>query len=62
MAPSDDVSQFLRRASGCYLLISDALTDGSSGMHQGPDFTIDNEACRTVGGVLATSAVDLARG
>jgi amidohydrolase len=62
IAPSDDVSEFLRRVPGCYLLIGGALADGSSGMHHGPDFTIDDEACRTVAGVLAASAVDLARG
>jgi amidohydrolase len=62
VAPSDDVSEFLRRVPGCYLLIGGALADGSSGMHHGPDFAIDDEACRTVAGVLATSAVDLARG
>jgi amidohydrolase len=61
VAPSDDVSEFLRRVPGCYLLIGGALADGSSGMHHGPDFAIDDEACRTIAGVLATSAVDLAR-
>jgi len=61
-ATSDDVSEFLRRVPGCYLFIGGALADGSSGMHHGPDFAIDDEACRTVAGVLATSAVDLARG
>lgn len=62
VAPSDDVSEFLRRVPGCYLLIGGALADGSSGMHHAPDFSIDDRACRTVAGVLATSAVDLARG
>jgi amidohydrolase len=61
VTPSDDVSEFLRRVPGCYLLIGGALADGSSGMHHGPDFSIDDEACRTVAGVLAASAVDLAQ-
>jgi metal-dependent amidase/aminoacylase/carboxypeptidase family protein len=62
ITPSDDVSEFLRRVPGCYLLIGGAMDDGSSGMHHGPDFTIDDRACRTVAGVLATSAVGLAMG
>jgi amidohydrolase len=62
ITPSDDVSEFLLRVPGCYMLIGGAMADGSSGMHHGPDFTIDDRACRSVAGVLATSAVDLARG
>jgi len=60
VTPSDDVSEFLNRVPGCYLLIGGALEDGSSGMHHSPDFAIDDRACRVVAGVLAVSAVDLA--
>ena len=61
VTPSDDVSEFLRRVPGCYLLIGGALADGSSGMHHSPDFAIDDDACRVIAGVLAVSATDLAQ-
>jgi amidohydrolase len=60
VTPSDDVSEFLRRAPGCYLFVGGALADGSSGMHHSPDFAIDDRACRVQAGVLAAGAVDLA--
>jgi amidohydrolase len=62
VTPSDDVSEFLNRVPGCYLLIGGALEDGSSGTHHSPDFAIDDRACRMVAGVLAVSAVNLADG
>ena len=62
VTPSDDVSEFLEKAPGCYLLIGGALADGTSGMHHSPDFAIDDDACRAVASVLATAAVDLAQG
>ncbi len=61
VTPSDDVSEFLNRVPGCYVFIGGALDDGSSGMHHSPDFKIDDRACRVMAGVLAASAVDLAR-
>jgi metal-dependent amidase/aminoacylase/carboxypeptidase family protein len=61
ISPSDDVSEFLRRVPGCYMLIGGALADGSSGVHHSPDFAIDDAACRVIAGVLAVSAVDLAQ-
>jgi amidohydrolase len=61
VSPSDDVSEFLRRVPGCYVLIGGALADGSSGGHHSPNFAIDDDACRVVAGVLAASAVDLAQ-
>jgi amidohydrolase len=61
ITPSDDVSEFLIRVPGCYLFVGGALDDGSSGMHHSPDFAIDDRACRVMAGVLAASAVDLAR-
>jgi amidohydrolase len=61
VTPSDDVSEFLQRVPGCYLFVGGALADGTSGMHHSPDFAIDDQACRVMAGVLAASAVDLAR-
>ena len=61
VSPSDDVSEFLNRVPGCYLLVGGALADGSSGMHHSPDFSIDDDACRVMAGVLAASAVELAQ-
>jgi len=61
VTPSDDVSEFLDRVPGCYVFVGGALDDGSSGMHHSPDFAIDDRACRVMAGVLAASAVDLAR-
>jgi amidohydrolase len=60
VTPSDDMSEFLNRVPGCYVFVGGALADGTSGMHHSPDFAIADEACRTVAGVLAMSAVNLA--
>jgi amidohydrolase len=62
VTPSDDVSEFLDRVPGCYVFVGGALADGSSGMHHSPDFAIDDKAGRVMAGVLAVSAVDLAKG
>ena len=59
--PSDDVSEFLNRVPGCYMFIGGALADGTSGMHHSPDFAVDDAACRSIAGVLAVCAVDLAQ-
>jgi amidohydrolase len=61
VSPSDDVSEFLARVPGCYMLIGGALADGSSGMHHSSDFAVDDASCRTVAGVLAACAVELAQ-
>lgn len=61
VSPSDDVSEFLNRVPGCYMMIGGGLPDGSSGMHHSPDFSVDDAACQTVAGVLANCAVDLAQ-
>ena len=61
-SPSDDVVRVLEprvRAATCF--VGGALPDGSSGMHHGPDFAVDDDACRVMAGVLAASAVDLAQ-
>ncbi len=60
VAPSDDFSEFSTFAPSAYVFIGGALADGSSGMHHSPEFLIDDAACRTLAGVLAMSAVDLA--
>ncbi|HVA52763.1 MAG TPA: M20 family metallopeptidase [Acidimicrobiales bacterium] len=61
VTPSDDVSEFLERVPGCYLFVGGALADGTSGDHHAPDFAVDDRACRVAAGILAASAVDLAR-
>ena len=61
MTPSDDMSEFLNCVPGCYMFIGGALADGTSGMHHSPDFAVDDAACRSVAGVLAACAVDLAQ-
>lgn len=61
VSPSDDVSEFLARVPGCYMLVGGALADGSSGMHHSSDFAVDDASCRTVAGVLAACAVELAQ-
>jgi len=61
VTPSDDVSEFLERVPGCYLFVGGALADGTSGMHHSPDFAVDDRSCRVSAGILAASAVDLAR-
>jgi amidohydrolase len=60
VTPSDDFSEFSKFAPSAYVFIGGALADGSSGMHHSPEFLIDDGACRTLAGVLALSAVDLA--
>ncbi len=61
VSPSDDVSEFLNRIPGCYMIVGGGLADGSSGMHHSPDFAVDDAACRAIAGVLAACAVDLAQ-
>jgi amidohydrolase len=61
-SPSDDMSEFLERVPGCYLFVGGALADGSSGMHHSPDFAVDDGALRVAAGLLASAAVDLAKG
>jgi amidohydrolase len=59
VAPSDDVSEFLRRVPGCFFLLGAARADGTSGMHHSPAFDIEEEAMRA--GVRILSARDRAR-
>ncbi len=62
VTPSDDVSELLARVPGCYLLVGGALADGTSGMHHGPDFALEDTTCRVQAGVLAAGAMALGSG
>jgi amidohydrolase len=60
VAPSDDVSEFLRHLPGCYFFVGGGAADGSSGMHHSPTFLVEDESLRVGAGVLVRSAVALA--
>lgn len=60
VAPSDDVSELLRRVPGCYFMVGGGRLDGSSGMHHSPRFAVDEECLRVGAELLARSAVALA--
>jgi amidohydrolase len=62
VTPSDDVAEFLSRIPGCYLFVGGALADGTSGMHHGRDFAVDDGALAVYCGVISAAAVDLAQG
>jgi amidohydrolase len=63
VAPSDDVSELLRRAPGCHVFIGAApQRDGPPPMHHAPDFEIDERSLRIGAVTLAASAIELARG
>ncbi len=59
-SPSDDVAEFLNHIPGCYMFVGGAKSDGSSGMHHSPDFSVDDASCASVASVLVQCAVDLA--
>ena len=59
-APSDDVSEFLAHLPGCYFFVGGASSDGSSGMHHSPTFSVEDESLRVGASVLVRSAVALA--
>jgi amidohydrolase len=59
-SPSDDVSEFLNHLPGCYFFVGGAASDGSSGMHHSPTFSVEDESLRAGAGVLVRSAVALA--
>ena len=61
VAASDDVSIFLNRVPGCYLLVGGALADGSSGNHHSPTFSVDEQALRVGATAMAASALALAQ-
>jgi amidohydrolase len=60
VAPSDDVSEFLRHLPGCYFFVGGGAADGSSGMHHSPTFVVEDESLRVGAGVLVRSAIALA--
>jgi hypothetical protein len=42
------------------MFVGGAKSDGSSGMHHSPDFSVDDLSCASVAQVLVQCAVDLA--
>lgn len=62
LAASDDVSVFLDRVPGCYLMVGAGRADGTSGPHHCPTFAIDEGAMRVGATALAAGAVFLAQG
>ena len=60
VAPSDDVSEFLRHLPGCYFFVGGGAADGSSGMHHSPTFSVEDASLRVGAGVMVRSAVALA--
>jgi amidohydrolase len=60
VAPSDDVSEFLRHLPGCYFFVGGGAADGSSGTHHSPTFLVEDESLRVGASVLARSALALA--
>ncbi len=60
-SPSDDVSEFLSHLPGCYFFVGGANTEGTSGMHHSPTFSVEDEALRVGAGVVLRSAIALAR-
>jgi amidohydrolase len=60
VAPSDDVSEFLRHLPGCYFFVGGGAADGSSGMHHSPTFLVEDESLRVGANVLVRSALALA--
>jgi amidohydrolase len=59
-SPSDDVSEFLNHLPGSYFFVGGAGSDGSSGMHHSPTFSVEDESLRVGASVVARSAVALA--
>ncbi len=60
VAPSDDVSEFLRHIPGCYFFVGGGTADGSSGMHHSPTFLVEDDTLRVGASVLVRSALALA--
>jgi amidohydrolase len=59
-APSDDVSEFLAHLPGCYFFVGGAATDGTSGTHHCPTFSVEDASLRIGAGVMVRSALSLA--
>jgi amidohydrolase len=60
VAPSDDVSEFLRHLPGCYFFVGGGAADGSSGTHHSPTFLVEDEALRVGANVLVRGAIAVA--
>jgi amidohydrolase len=60
VTPSDDVSEFLLRAPGCYFFVGAARPDGTSGPHHSPTFALDEGCLAVAARVLSGAAVRLA--
>jgi amidohydrolase len=61
-SPSDDVSEFLNHLPGCYFFVGGGRSEGGSGMHHSPTFSVEDDSLRIGAGVVAQSAVALAGG
>jgi amidohydrolase len=59
-APSDDVSEFLAHLPGCYFFLGGAATDGTSGTHHCPTFSVEDASLRIGAGIMVRSALALA--
>ncbi len=62
MTPSDDVSEFLRAAPGCYWFVGSRPGPGIPPQHHAPDFDLDEESLRVAVHALVVSAEALSAG
>ncbi|HEX3605215.1 MAG TPA: M20 family metallopeptidase [Candidatus Dormibacteraeota bacterium] len=59
MTPSDDVSEFLRRAPGCYFMVGSRPGPRIPPQHHAPDFDLDEQALRVAIQSLVATAEGL---
>jgi amidohydrolase len=59
-SPSDDVSEFLHHLPGCYFFVGGANSEGTSGMHHSPTFSVEDGSLRVGAGVVLRSAIAMA--
>ncbi len=60
VAPSDDVSEFLRHLPGCYFFVGGGRRTARAAMHHSPTFLVEDESLRVGRRVLVRSALALA--
>jgi amidohydrolase len=60
VAPSDDMSEFLLRAPGCYYYVGAGSPEHPSGPHHSPTFDLDEGCLRTGALSMAAGAIALA--
>ena len=60
VSPSDDMSEFLLRAPGCYYYVGAGSPEHPSGPHHSPTFDLDEGCLRTGAQSMAAGAVALA--